>query len=211
MFENMCIYKCIYKCVYIILYCVTVLGLGKYNHPPIRIRTKEGIPIRAPNNFKANALNSTCIEMSWSEPPAQFVNGIIQGYKLIFYENNQSDARQTHVIYTNQSTSSSPSTTNLNNAGGLVSGGGLSSSNYHYQMCNLSKFTVYTLSILCFTSSGDGPPTQLIQLKTLEDVPGEVSDIVFNNVYDTSIDLEWKPPTQPNGRILSYVISYRVY
>lgn len=183
-------------------------GLGKYNHPPIRIRTKEGIPIRAPNNFKANAVNSTCIKMSWSEPPAQFVNGIIQGYKLIFHENNQSDARQTHVIYTNQS--------NLQNmlrgsGGSNGGGGGTNVDQYHYQMCALAKFTVYTLSILCFTSSGDGPLTQPIQLKTLEDVPGEVSDIIFNNVYDTSLDLEWKPPTQPNGRILSYVISYKVY
>ena len=176
-------------------------GHGKYNHPPIRIRTKEGIPIRAPNSFKANSVNSTCIKMSWSEPPAQFVNGIIQGYKLIFYENNQTDVKQTHAIYTNQSIFSS----NLQN-----SGNSQGDNQYHYQMCNLAKFTLYTFSILCFTSSGDGPLTQPIQLKTLEDVPGEVSDIIFNNVYDTSVDLEWKPPIQPNGRILSYVISYRV-
>lgn len=78
-------------------------GNGIFNNPPLKIRTKEGIPIRAPNNFKANAINSTCIKMSWSEPPAQFVNGIIQGYKLIFYENNQTDTKQTHTIYTNQS------------------------------------------------------------------------------------------------------------
>lgn len=76
-------------------------------------------------------------------------------------------------------------------------------------MCSLAKYTVYTLSILCFTSSGDGPLTQPLQLKTLEDVPGEVSDILFNNVYDTSVDIEWKPPLQPNGRILAYVISYK--
>jgi hypothetical protein len=140
--------------------------------------------------------------MSWSEPPAQFVNGVIQGYKLLFHENNQTDSKQTHIIYTNQSLYSP-------NLYSQISGS-TRDNQYHYKMCNLAKFTVYTLSILSFTSSGDGPLTQPIQLKTLEDVPGEVSDIVFNNVYDTSVDLEWKPPSQPNGRILSYVISYKV-
>jgi protein sidekick len=79
---------------------------------------------------------------------------------------------------------------------------------FFYQMCNLSKFTLYTMSILCFTNSGDGPATQPIQLKTFEDIPGEVNNIKFVNVYDTSIEMEWQPPVQPNGRILTYIISY---
>ena len=165
-------------------------GYGRQSHPPLRIRTKEGIPIRPPLNFKANSLNSTCIEMSWNEPPAQFVNGLIQGYKLLFYEQNQTDSGQERIIYSNQSQK-------RNNGA------------FFYEMCDLSKFTLYTLSLLCFTSSGDGPLTQPIQLKTLEDIPGEVSDVLFNNVYDTSVDIEWKEPLKPNGRILAYIISYK--
>jgi hypothetical protein len=169
-------------------------GFGKYSEPSIRVRTKEGIPIRAPLNFLANPINSTCISMSWSEPPAQFVNGIIQGYKLLFYENDKSSDKQTHVINMN-----SLDETNSN----------AQQNQYSYTMCQLSKYTMYTMSILCFTNSGDGPSTQPIQLKTLEDVPGEVSDIQFINVYDTSIELEWKPPSQPNGLITSYIISFK--
>lgn len=29
------------------------------------------------------------------------------------------------------------------------------------------------------------------------------------NVYDTSVDIEWTAPLQPNGRILSYIVSYK--
>lgn len=63
---------------------------------------------------------------------------------------------------------------------------------------------MYSLSILCFTSSGDGVATQPLELQTLEDVSGEVSDILFSYVYDTSLEITWNPPNQPNGRILSF-------
>jgi protein sidekick len=76
-------------------------------------------------------------------------------------------------------------------------------------LCGLAKFTTYSFSILCFTNSGDGPGTQPIQLRTLEDRPGEISDVSFNNVYDTSLEIDWRPPVEPNGKILAYVISYR--
>jgi hypothetical protein len=78
-----------------------------------------------------------------------------------------------------------------------------------YTLCGLDKFTTYSFSLLCFTNSGDGPATQPIQLRTLEDKPGEISHISFNNVYDTSLDIEWQPPAHPNGKILSYIIQYR--
>ena len=68
--------------IYLIKICAfNSRGCGLYNEPAIRVRTKEGIPIKAPVQFIANPLNSTCISMSWSAPPAQFVNGNIQGYK----------------------------------------------------------------------------------------------------------------------------------
>jgi hypothetical protein len=70
----------------------------------------------------------------------------------------------------------------------------------------LKKFTKYTLSILCFTNSGDGPLTQPIQLQTLEDIPGEVNEISFINVYDKSIDIEWKPPLQPLFIYYQYIL-----
>jgi len=193
--------------IYLIKICAfNSKGAGKYSDPPIRIRTKEGIPIRPPVNFRANPSNSTCIKMAWSEPPAQFVNGIIQGYKLIYYKDNETESKSTHVININslkQQSSNQMSNDMLNMQE--------NQQQHNYELCMLSKFTMYTFSILCFTNSGDGPSTQPIQLQTLEDIPGEISDISFNNVYDTSLEIEWKPPMQPNGRILSYVISYRPF
>jgi len=185
--------------IYLVKICAfNSKGDGKYSDFPIKIRTKEGIPIRAPLNFRANSFNSTCIKMAWSEPPAQFVNGIIQGYKLIYYKDNHLEAKSTYLIDINSIKHLNQYQTEF-----------MQENQHNYQLCNLSKFTKYTFSILCFTNSGDGPATQPIQLQTLEDIPGEISEIYFNNVYDTSLEMEWKPPLQPNGRILQYIISYR--
>lgn len=182
--------------IYLIKICAyNSKGFGKYSEA-IRVRTKEGIPIRAPVNFIANPSNSTCIQMAWSAPPAQFVNGIIQGYKLV-YQEKVNFTRHTHIIGSHL----------------LKQGRTMYGRNNHdqleYVLCGLDKFTTYSFSILCFTSSGDGPATQPIQLRTLEDKPGEISYISFNNVYDTSLDIEWQPPVHPNGEILSYIIQYR--
>lgn len=201
--------------IYLIKLCAyNTKGFGMFSEP-LRVRTKEGIPIKPPNGFIANAVNSTCIKMSWSAPPPQFVNGLIQGYKLIVLENNVAERKQVHVIDTNGNQqylfepnqyASSASHTHVSLDNQFES---LSKNQFSYQICNLAKYTMYSLSILCFTSSGDGPTTQPVQLQTLEDIPGEVSDISFPNVYDTSLEITWSPPIQPNGRILSYVISYR--
>ena len=95
---------------YLIKVCAfNSVGYGRFSEPPIRVRTKEGIPIRAPINFRANSINSTCIRMSWSEPPAQFVNGIIQGYKLVYHENSKSAKNETLVINLNLLNQSSSS------------------------------------------------------------------------------------------------------
>ena len=71
-------------------------GLGRFSEPALRVRTKEGIPIRPPANFRANPANSTCVRMAWSEPPAQFVNGAIQGYRLTYSAVDQPS--QSHII-----------------------------------------------------------------------------------------------------------------
>jgi hypothetical protein len=85
--------------MYLIKMCAyNKIGFGKFNEPPLRIRTKEGIPIRAPISFQANSINSTCMGISWNEPPPQFVNGVIQGFKVVFYEDDNYELKKTQTI-----------------------------------------------------------------------------------------------------------------
>ena len=63
---------------------------------PVCVRTLEGFLIKAHLNIRANAHNS--IQVTWNAPLTQFVNILIQRYKLSMLENNLPGKRQTHLI-----------------------------------------------------------------------------------------------------------------
>lgn len=46
--------------------------------------TLEDIPEAAPQNVTCKSLSSQSIKIDWQEPPLQFHNGVLQGYKVLF-------------------------------------------------------------------------------------------------------------------------------
>ena len=52
---------------------------------------------------------------------------------------------------------------------------------------------------MCFTSKGDGPTTNPVVARTMEDVPGPVGSLRFDNILDTSLRVLWNPPQYING------------
>ena len=92
-------------------------------------------------------------------------------------ENNLPDKHRTHLI--------DAATTKVRSR---------TPSQFSYQVCGLLK---YSLSILCFTNSGNEQATLPLQVQTLEDVPDEVTEIAFLKVYDTSVDIGWGAPLHP--------------
>ena len=131
------------------------IGVAAYNgmgegvfSPYIRVRTQEGVPDRPPTDVTARALNSTAVEMSWDPPDPQHINGINQGYKITARELNSPDdviritiPSDTSNIYGRQTA----------------------------HVASLKKYADYDLTVLCFTSKGDGPQTSAVTVRTLED------------------------------------------
>ncbi|KAI2658294.1 Protein sidekick-2 [Labeo rohita] len=79
------------------------------------------------------------------------------------------------------------------------------------QLTGLGKYVLYEIQVLAFTRIGDGrPSTPSILERTLDDVPGPPVVILFPEVRTTSVRLIWQPPSQPNGIILAYQITYRL-
>lgn len=74
----------------------------------------------------------------------------------------------------------------------------------------LKKFTQYNVSVLCFTHPGDGVKSSPILIKTLEDVPDEVSSLQFNGVSDRELTLQWSKPAEINGILTGYQVKYRM-
>ena len=42
-------------------------------------------------------------------------------------------------------------------------------------------------------------------------VPGSVSELSYEESTDTSVNITWKPPKEPNGDIVAYIVEHGVY
>lgn len=169
------------------------MGVGVYTDSA-RIKTKEGIPEAAPSDIKVNVLNSTAIIVSWKPPNPQQINGINQGYKIQAYRYAVDGSPNKMEIITMKVPP------NLINP----------LEDQNCTLGSLKKFTQYNVTVLCFTHPGDGVKSSPILIKTLEDVPDEVSSLQFNGVSDRELTLQWSKPTEINGILTGYQVKYRM-
>ena len=73
----------------------------------------------------------------------------------------------------------------------------------------LKAWTAYNITVLCFTSPGDGlrSPPELV--RTHQDYPGSVNNLRFEDITDRGVKVLWDVPKSPNGLILGmYTISF---
>nr|XP_020466112.1 protein sidekick-2-like isoform X2 [Monopterus albus] len=159
------------------------IGSGPWSQP-VHGRTRESVPSSGPTNVSAFATTSSSILVRWGEVPEADRNGLILGYKVVYKEK---DSDTTPFFWT-------------------VEG----STSHSVQLSELRKYVLYEIQVLAFTCIGDGRSSSpSILERTLDDVPGPPVGILFPEVRTTSVRLIWQPPSQPNGIILAYQITYR--
>jgi len=120
-------------------------GLGVFS-ADISVRTSEGRPTAPPRNVRASAISSTSISVHWQPPSQQHINGIMQGYHVNFTSTFNDSARRTFH-------------SNLTNMLGEQTA----------ILTDLYKYTEYRLTVVCFTAAGEGPPSEPVHVRTLED------------------------------------------
>ncbi|CAG06587.1 unnamed protein product, partial [Tetraodon nigroviridis] len=162
-------------------------GLGAFSHK-VTEWTLQGVPTIAPGNVQAEAVNSTTIRFTWTAPNPQFINGINQGYKLLTWEPRKDKDVTMVIVRPNFQDSVHV---------GYVTG--------------LKKFTEYYTSVLCFTTPGDGPRSPPRAARTHEDTPGAVGHLSFTEILDTSLKVSWSEPSEKNGVLTGYRISWEEY
>ncbi len=133
------------------------IGIAAYNQKGngvyssyIRVRTQEGRPTAPPTELNATALNSTAVVLTWLPPDPQKLNGINLGYRIhatVVSNDGLGEAIEMLV----------PS--NTTNMLGRQTG----------YLQDLAKFTEYSVTVLCFTSRGDGPNSSAEVVQTMED------------------------------------------
>ncbi|KAK7162105.1 hypothetical protein R3I94_004680 [Phoxinus phoxinus] len=160
------------------------IGPGPWSSPVLG-KTKESVPSGAPENVTTEAMSSTSVLVTWGLVPEHQKNGHILGYKVLYREKDSERAPQVQLVNGNQT--------------------------HLLLLSNLGKFIVYEVQVLALTRVGDGPPSLPPTVeRTKDDVPGPPVRLVFPEVRLTSVRVVWQPPSEPNGIIMGYQISYRL-
>lgn len=124
------------------------MGVGVYSDS-VYVRTLEGRPTIPPSGVVASAVSSTSVQLSWMPPNPQHINGINQGYRIDIRQSSNNTVPPVRVTV--------PS--NTSNMLGIQT----------TYLTGLLKYTNYSITILCFTSTGEGPKTSPIKVMTLQD------------------------------------------
>lgn len=110
------------------------------------------VPEAPPINVRAEAINSTAVEVWWKPPNPQKINGINQGYKLqAWIGDNFTEATVEYKSMTVPPSLFDP----LAEQSAIMTG--------------LRKYTLYNITVLCFTDPGDGERSSPVEVRTQED------------------------------------------
>ncbi|NXU58768.1 PTPRS phosphatase, partial [Turnix velox] len=142
-------------------------------------RTGEQAPASAPRNVQGRMLSSTTMIIQWEEPVEP--NGQIRGYRVYYTMEPEQPVSNWQKHNVDDSL--------LTTVGSLL------------------EDETYTVRVLAFTSVGDGPLSDPIQVKTQQGVPGQPMNFRADAKTETSILLSWSPPRQEI--IVKYELLYK--
>ncbi|XP_035277744.1 receptor-type tyrosine-protein phosphatase F isoform X4 [Anguilla anguilla] len=144
----------------------------------VEARTGEQAPSSPPLHVQARMLSGSTMLVQW-EPPEE-PNGQIRGYRVYYTTSHQARVHTWQVHNTDDS--------RLTTISGLV------------------PDTTYSIRVLGFTSVGDGPLSDVLQVKTQQGVPAQPSSFEAEAELDTRIMLTWLWPVQ--DPITKYELMY---
>ncbi|XP_064415799.1 receptor-type tyrosine-protein phosphatase F isoform X1 [Latimeria chalumnae] len=144
----------------------------------VEARTGEQAPSSPPLKVQARMLSYSTMVVQWSQPEEP--NGQIRGYRVYY-------TTEPHLplnVWQKHNTDDSQLTS----------------------VTNLIMGTSYSIRVLAFTSVGDGPPSDIIQIKTQLGVPSQPAGFQAEAESDTRILLTWL--STPQERITKYELVY---
>lgn len=157
---------------------VNTIGQGPPSESVVT-RTGEQAPASAPRNVQGRMLSATTMIIQWEEPVEP--NGQIRGYRVYY----TMEADQPVSNWQKHNVDDSLLTT----------------------VSSLLEDETYTVRVLAFTSVGDGPLSDPIQVKTQQGVPGQPMNFQAEAKSENTILLTWSPPRQEI--IVKYELLYK--
>ncbi|KAK5926599.1 hypothetical protein CgunFtcFv8_022157 [Champsocephalus gunnari] len=178
----------------------SVGGLSPYSHYDFRVaavntigqgpssevveaRTAEQAPSSPPRQVRGRMLSTTTAIIHWDEPEEP--NGQVVGYRVYYTSDN--------TLLVNQWEKQMVRSANF------------------ITIQSLTPNKTYYIRVMAFTSVGDGPLSQDLQIIAKTGVPSQPSDFKGEAKSETSIQLSWVAPPQggPDNQITGYELVYR--
>ncbi|XP_030064113.1 integrin beta-4 isoform X2 [Microcaecilia unicolor] len=76
------------------------------------------------------------------------------------------------------------------------------------ELLNLYPYCDYEMRVCAYGPLGEGPYSDIVYCRTLEDVPSEPGRLAFNVISSTVTQLSWAEPAETNGDITAYEVAY---
>uniref|UniRef100_A0A8C8C4I2 Neural cell adhesion molecule L1.1-like n=1 Tax=Oncorhynchus tshawytscha TaxID=74940 RepID=A0A8C8C4I2_ONCTS len=168
-----------------------VNSLGEGPHPvPVIGHSGEDYPLASPSKISVSVDNSSAI-VRWQPVDTHTVQGHLLGYKIYLkreikggVERGMERKEERWVVEVDG-----------NKTKEVVTG--------------LKLYSLYELSMTTFNRKGEGPHSPTHPFRTPEGVPGPPASLDFESPSETELTLHWRPPTQPNGQLVGYVLQYQ--
>uniref|UniRef100_A0A8D3DVT2 Receptor-type tyrosine-protein phosphatase delta n=1 Tax=Scophthalmus maximus TaxID=52904 RepID=A0A8D3DVT2_SCOMX len=176
----------------------SVGGLSPYSHYDFRVaavntigqgpsseaveaRTAEQAPSSPPRQVRGRMLSTTTAIIHWDEPEEP--NGQVVGYRVYYTSDNTLTVNQKQMV----------------RSASFITIQGLTPNKTYY------------IRVLAFTSVGDGPLSQDLQIIAKTGVPSQPSEFKGEAKSETNILLSWVAPPQggPDNQITGYELVYR--
>ncbi|XP_060626284.2 cell adhesion molecule DSCAM isoform X4 [Anolis sagrei] len=142
--------------------------------------TLEDVPSSPPENVQAIATSPETISITWSTLAKDALNGILQGFRVIYWANLlDGELGEIKNVTTTQPL---------------------------LELDGLEKYTNYSIQVLAFTRAGDGVRSEQIFTRTKEDVPGPPAGVKAAAASASTVFVSWLPPIKLNGVIRKYTV-----
>lgn len=128
------------------------------------------VPSQPPENVRAISITSDVAVISWSEPPRSTLNGVLKGYRVIFWSLYMDGGEHSWRV------------------GGAGDPGGwqhgtdeprlpaewgemqnITTTRERVELRGMEKFTNYSVQVLAYTQAGDGVRSSVLYIQTKED------------------------------------------
>ncbi|NWV69550.1 DSCL1 protein, partial [Malurus elegans] len=171
----------------------------------INATTLEDVPSQPPENVRAISITSDVAVISWSEPPRSTLNGVLKGYRVIFWSLYMDGGECSWGAGDTGDPGVSRGLTGRVPAewGEMQN---ITTTRERVELRGMEKFTNYSVQVLAYTQAGDGVRSSVLYIQTKEDIPGPPAGIKAVPSSASSVVVSWLPPAKPNGIIRKYTI-----